>query len=116
MGILKGVMEKARKDGSSVIGGESAFLLYDTYGFPLDLTQDIPAELAAEIRAIWLEHKVVAFPGQRMDDDALEQRLFPSPGQVRSQSRPEPDWAQVHRELRRKSVTPVCRFWTRWPA
>ncbi|MBX7526837.1 TauD/TfdA dioxygenase family protein [Qipengyuania vesicularis] len=38
----------------------------------LDLSQDIPADLAAEIRAIWLEHKVVAFPGQRMDDDALE--------------------------------------------
>lgn len=38
----------------------------------LDLSQQIPAELAAEIRSIWLEHKVVAFPGQRMDDDALE--------------------------------------------
>lgn len=38
----------------------------------LDLSQDISAELAAAIRTIWLEHKVVAFPGQRMDDDALE--------------------------------------------
>ena len=27
---------------------------------------------AAAIRAIWLEHRVVAFPGQAMDDDALE--------------------------------------------
>ncbi|QYJ06100.1 TauD/TfdA dioxygenase family protein [Qipengyuania flava] len=38
----------------------------------LDLTQPISAELAAEIRAIWLDNKVLAFPGQRMDDDALE--------------------------------------------
>lgn len=38
----------------------------------LDLTQPISNDLAAEIRAIWLEHKVAAFPGQRMDDDALE--------------------------------------------
>ena len=38
----------------------------------LDLSQDISAELAAAIRTIWLEHKVVAFPDQRMDDDALE--------------------------------------------
>lgn len=38
----------------------------------LDLTQPITTELAAEIRALWLEHKVLAFPGQRMDDDALE--------------------------------------------
>jgi transposase len=40
-----------------------------------------------------------------LDDDALEQRLFASRGQVCSQSRPQPDWAHIHRELRRKSVT-----------
>lgn len=38
----------------------------------LDLSKPIPAELAAEIRKIWLEHKVLAFPDQHMDDDALE--------------------------------------------
>ena len=44
MGILKGVMEKAAAANSTVIDGASAFLLYDTYGFPLDLTQDIARE------------------------------------------------------------------------
>jgi len=44
MGILKGVMENAARDGSGRIDGASAFLLYDTYGFPLDLTQDIARE------------------------------------------------------------------------
>jgi len=40
MGILQNVMQKAEQQ----IGGETAFLLYDTYGFPLDLTQDIARE------------------------------------------------------------------------
>ncbi len=40
MGILQGVMEESQGQ----IDGETAFLLYDTYGFPLDLTQDIARE------------------------------------------------------------------------
>lgn len=38
----------------------------------LDLGQPIAPDLAAQIRSIWLEHKVIAFPGQAMGDDALE--------------------------------------------
>lgn len=44
MGILKDVMARAEQDRSGQIDGETAFLLYDTYGFPLDLTQDIARE------------------------------------------------------------------------
>ncbi len=40
MGILQQVMSNAEK----AIDGRTAFLLYDTYGFPLDLTQDIARE------------------------------------------------------------------------
>jgi len=32
-------LEKARKEKKSVISGDDAFKLYDTYGFPLDLTE-----------------------------------------------------------------------------
>ena len=38
----------------------------------IDLTQDISADLASELRAIWLENKVIAFPDQPMSDDDLE--------------------------------------------
>jgi alanyl-tRNA synthetase len=44
MGILREVMVQAGNDRSGQIDGETAFLLYDTYGFPLDLTQDIARE------------------------------------------------------------------------
>jgi alanyl-tRNA synthetase len=40
MNILEGVMAESRE----TIDGATAFLLYDTYGFPLDLTQDIARE------------------------------------------------------------------------
>lgn len=38
----------------------------------LDLSHPIAPDLAEQIRSIWLEHKVIAFPGQAMGDDALE--------------------------------------------
>lgn len=38
----------------------------------VDLSQPISADLAAEIRAAWLTHHVLAFPDQAMSDDDLE--------------------------------------------
>lgn len=37
-----------------------------------DLSGELDADLVADIRREWLTHKVLAFPDQRMDDDALE--------------------------------------------
>jgi taurine dioxygenase len=38
----------------------------------VDLSRPISADLAAEIRAAWLEHHVLAFPDQTLSDDDLE--------------------------------------------
>lgn len=38
----------------------------------VDLSEALSPEQIAAIRALWLEHKVIAFAGQAMDDDALE--------------------------------------------
>ncbi|HMQ17972.1 MAG TPA: TauD/TfdA family dioxygenase, partial [Sphingopyxis sp.] len=38
----------------------------------VDLTRPLDADSVAEIRAAWLDHHVLAFPGQRMSDDDLE--------------------------------------------
>ena len=43
---------------------------------------------------------------QELDDDVrLENRLYPPPSDRSSDERPQPDWALVHRELRRPNVT-----------
>lgn len=42
--LLEGVMEKAQKEGQKIIDGEVVFKLYDTYGFPYDLTELISKE------------------------------------------------------------------------
>ena len=41
LGEMKDAMQKA---GQTVLSGDDAFKLYDTYGFPLDLTEEILAE------------------------------------------------------------------------
>jgi len=38
------IIDQADRDGLKVISGKEAFVLYDTYGFPLDLTQDMAEE------------------------------------------------------------------------
>lgn len=42
--ILANMLEEAAAAGQKQLSGKQAFLLYDTYGFPLDLTVDYAAE------------------------------------------------------------------------
>jgi len=42
--LLSTLVEEAEKAGHKVIDGDNAFKLYDTYGFPFDLTEDFAAE------------------------------------------------------------------------
>jgi transposase len=40
-----------------------------------------------------------------LDDAAIEQKLFPLPQKKTKDDRPEPDWSDFHKELKRKGVT-----------
>lgn len=42
--ILKSHMEKLKNNNQTTLSGEDSFKLYDTYGFPLDLTKEILEE------------------------------------------------------------------------
>ena len=44
LGILNDLEESLKKEGLSELSGDEAFKLYDTYGFPLDLTKEILEE------------------------------------------------------------------------
>ncbi len=47
--ILSEVIEKARKEGSKVISGTDVFRLYDTYGFPVELTEEYAEEAGLSV-------------------------------------------------------------------
>jgi alanyl-tRNA synthetase len=56
--ILGDVVETAKAEGRTVITGQEAFKLYDTYGFPVDLTEDFARE-----------------NGMRVDRDGFEKEM-----------------------------------------
>ncbi len=47
--ILNGLIDKLVKEGKSIIEGKGAFKLYDTYGFPLDLTKEIAEDRGIKV-------------------------------------------------------------------
>jgi len=44
MNRLEEILRNMRQDGKSTISGQDAFVLYDTYGFPLDIVRDVARE------------------------------------------------------------------------
>ena len=49
LGILSGIVSDAKEKGKAVISGADAFKLYDTFGFPVDLTREIAEEAGLTI-------------------------------------------------------------------
>ncbi|NLK01260.1 MAG: alanine--tRNA ligase [Clostridia bacterium] len=44
MKVVEDILSRTRKEGRDIIAGSDAFLLYDTFGFPFDLMEDIAEE------------------------------------------------------------------------
>jgi len=62
LGILSGIIDGLKKSSENTIAGADAFKLYDTFGFPVDLTREIAEENGLKIdedafRALMEEQK-----------------------------------------------------------
>jgi alanyl-tRNA synthetase len=72
--ILEEEIESVREGGGAVIRGETAFRLYDTFGFPLDLTQVIAQERGLGIDAAAYDRALEAqrsrSEGSKLNDEA----------------------------------------------
>jgi alanyl-tRNA synthetase len=89
--MLEDEIETIRAGGGSTLGGETAFKLYDTYGFPLDLTQVIAHE-----RGLSLDEKGYA--------RALEeQRARSADSKLNDQAAVEQVWREVLGAVQKKS-------------
>lgn len=49
MGRFEDAVKKATKEGRSTLSGETVFTLYDTYGFPADLVEEMARERGLEV-------------------------------------------------------------------
>ena len=49
LSILSSVIERVKAEGGDTVAGEDAFKLYDTFGFPVDLTREICEESGLNI-------------------------------------------------------------------
>ncbi len=49
MEILRGYIDDLKKSGENILDGSLAFKLYDTYGFPIDLTREILFEEGVKV-------------------------------------------------------------------
>ncbi|MFC5591098.1 alanine--tRNA ligase [Sporosarcina soli] len=49
LAILSGVIEQAKSTGTAIVPGADAFRLYDTYGFPFELTEEYAEEAGISV-------------------------------------------------------------------
>lgn len=58
LGQLQKELAKLAEEGSATLSGESVFHLYDTYGFPIELTKEIAAEQGVSIDEADYERRI----------------------------------------------------------
>ncbi|MFI3321404.1 MAG: alanine--tRNA ligase [Rikenellaceae bacterium] len=58
--LLDGVIAKTREASKNIISGKDAFVLYDTYGFPIDLTELIAREQQMSVDIVEFEKELEA--------------------------------------------------------
>ena len=73
--IISGYMKEMESEGTKTLSGEKAFKLYDTYGFPLEVTQEILEENGYDVdmdgfNQSMEEQKTKAREGRNVSDDA----------------------------------------------
>ena len=76
LGRLEEIASRLRAEGNTVIPGEEAFRLYDTYGFPLELTRDAAQEAGLTVdevgfRTAMAEQRERARSAQRFSSESL---------------------------------------------
>ena len=72
-------LEEIFATGSRTIGGEEAFRLYDTFGFPIDLTQIIAGERGVEVDLPGFERALDAQRGRSRDARTAGRRTGVAP-------------------------------------
>jgi alanyl-tRNA synthetase len=65
--LLEEAIAKLKEEGKTQISGESAFNLYDTYGFPLELTQEIASESSLTVDVAGFEAEMEIQKGRGRD-------------------------------------------------
>ncbi len=72
--ILDTAVSSTKSRGSDVLAGDTAFLLHDTYGFPIDLTLEIAEESGLAVDRVAFE-SLMAEQKQRAKADAKAKKL-----------------------------------------
>ncbi|MCL7452736.1 MAG: alanine--tRNA ligase [Anaerolineae bacterium] len=98
LALLDEVMDGLRAQGETIIPGSDAFRLYDTFGFPLDLTRDVAAEQGFDVdeegfRSALEEQRARARAAQQFVSTEAEDLEFYAAlaEELRSQGRLGPD-------------------------
>ncbi|SIQ13508.1 alanine--tRNA ligase [Halanaerobium kushneri] len=76
LNILEEMLAELEAENKEVLAGKDAFRLYDTYGFPLDLTEDIAAEAGIKVDEDGFEKEMEA--QRKRAREAREETSFSS--------------------------------------